>query len=110
MNNKFISVVIIFTMLISSTVYANEEHEKSYLKQILNQLDAMQITILAAKKEQITNTRLKFHYTRFQDAKGVWHNGLLEDIKAIKSGIEERLKQSSSEPIGINPIKGDYLQ
>lgn len=109
MHKKLIPIAIVLSILISGTVYA-KENEESYLRQILNQLDAMQLTVLAAKKEQIPNTRLQFHYTRYQNAKGEWHSGLLEDIKAIKSGIEERLKASPIEPKGLVPIKGDYIQ
>jgi RAQPRD family integrative conjugative element protein len=84
--------------------------EKMYLTQILNQIDAMQPLIIAAEKSQPSNTRIKFHYIRYRDSHGNLHNGLLEDIQAIKSGITQKLNDTSVEPRIITPIKGDYLE
>lgn len=82
---------------VSSISYASETQEKMYLVQILNQLNAIRPTILAAKKEQPSNRRVKFHY-----------QSLLEDIEAIKKGINEKLAEVAIEPRAVVPIKGDY--
>ena len=86
---------------------ASETLEKSYLIQMINQLEAMKPLVLAAKHEQLTNLRLQFHYTSYYDSHGK-HNGLFEDINAIEQGIKDKLSQTSIEPHRFAPIKGDY--
>lgn len=95
---------------ISTQVYASPEQEQLYLVQLLNQLDAMTPTLLAAEQEQPKNQRLQFHYTVWRDSHGQSHNGVLEDIKAIKQGILEKLNNTATiEPRTVNPIRADYL-
>jgi RAQPRD family integrative conjugative element protein len=88
---------------------SSSEQERIYLIQLLNQINAMLPTIQAAKKQQLPNTRIKFHYTQYRDANGQIHNGILEDVQAIKRGIEEKLNGTSIEPRSVQPIHGDYL-
>jgi len=101
--------LFLILLIFSSICFANNNaSEKIYLTQILNQLNTMQPLILAAKQEQPPNTRVQFHYTRYKDAKGQWHNGVLEDVQAIKSGIAEKLNDTSIEPRVFAPVRGDY--
>lgn len=101
----FIAIIILFTPIVAN---ATKTLERSYLLQIINQLEAIKPLILAAKKEQLPNLRLQFHYTAYYDD-GKKHNGLLEDINEIEQGIKEKLSQSSMEPHRFIPIKGDYI-
>jgi RAQPRD family integrative conjugative element protein len=101
-------VVSIFALL-SFNARADERQETVYLTQILNQLNAIQPFILAAQKAQPTNGRIQFHYMKYRDSKGAWHNGLLEDVNAIKAGITQKLNGPVIEPRVINPLKGDYF-
>lgn len=94
---------------ITGSSLASPEQEHIYLVHLMNQLDAMTPTILAAEREQPQNLRLQFHYTAWRDGKGQRHNGLLEDVKAIEEGIREKLREITIEPRTINPILGDYL-
>lgn len=96
-------------LLVCGTTEADTEQENMYLTQILNALNSIQPLILAAEREQPQNTRTEFHYTQYQDQQGEWHNGLLEDIKTIQSGIKEQLNSASVEPRTITPLNGDYL-
>lgn len=100
----FISLILAFL-----TANADEASEKIYLTQIVNQLNAIQPLILAAQKEQPTNQRIQFHYSRYKDSRGQVHNGLLEDVQAIKKGIEAQLNSTTVEPRTFQPIQGDYL-
>ena len=101
-------------LIFSTLCFANQETvrseatEKLYLTQILNQLNTMQSLILAAEKMQIPNTRMQFHYIHYKDSKGQWHNGLLEDVQAIKAGIVEKLNDTAIEPRVFAPVRGDY--
>ncbi len=88
---------------------ASAEQERLYLVQLMNQLDAMMPMILAAQREQPPNLRLQFHYTAWRDNKGQLHNGLLQDVNAIKNGIREKLNGITEEPRVVRPILGDYL-
>lgn len=94
--------------LIPAISNASENLEKSYLLQILNQLEATKPLILAASKEQLPHLRVQFHYKAYQDYRGVMHNGLFEDINEIEKGIQDKLSQISSEPHQFESIKGDY--
>ena|SRR5579872_2054449 len=105
----FVLGICIFSIF-SASCFANESTEKMYLTQILNQIDAMQPLIIAAEKVQPANTRIKFHYFRYRDNHGNLHNGLLEDVQAIKSGITQKLNDTRVEPRVVMPIKGDYLE
>lgn len=110
LKKKTILILIpLFLLITATSSFADEAKERIYLVQILNQLDAVQPIILAAAKEQPKNIRIQFHYTRYTDAKGQVHNGLLEDIQAIRAGIEQKLNQTSVEPRVVQPIKGDYF-
>ncbi len=106
-----IKKVILFIALMSSicTIFATTAQENSYLIQLFNQLTAMKALVLAAEKAQPRNQRVTFHYTAWNDNEGHRHNGLLEDINAIQSGIAEKLNGIASEPRTIQPLNGDYL-
>ena len=106
-------VLIIFSLVgfaCFTNSFASDTQERIYLVQILNQLSAIQPFVIAAAKEQPINLRTKFHYARYQDDQGHWHNGLLEDIQSIKQGVEEKLNSALVEPRVITPISGDYLE
>jgi RAQPRD family integrative conjugative element protein len=101
-----LGLVVAFT---SSVCLADEVKERMYLIQIINQLDAIQPLILAAQHEQPPNTRIHFHYTKFNNNQGQICNGLLEDIQNIKSGVNEELNSVAIEPRAIKPLNGDYI-
>lgn len=104
---KLLLLLLLFSS--SITAFASTELERVYLQQLLNQLNAMLPLVLAAQKEQPTNSRTSFHYTAFKDHQSQLHHGLLEDIKSIQQGIAEKLNGISLEPRRITPINGDYL-
>lgn len=83
--------------------------EKAYLIQIINQLDALKPLILAAQNAQLSDKRVQFHYTRYQDSQGQLHNGLLEDTESVKAGVVQYLNQPTVEPRTVRPLQGDYL-
>lgn len=111
MVNLIFPFVVIFLLSFGfiANAHATEDQEKVYLLQLINQLDEMQPIILAAQQAQPVNQRVEFHYTAYVDAKGKKRNGLLEDVNAIKAGIEEHLNATSIEPRTFSPIQGDYI-
>jgi RAQPRD family integrative conjugative element protein len=105
-------IIAILISLSTLKVMASESQEKIYLTQIVNQLDAIRPLIIAANQEQEKYekyTRTKFHYLSYRDVSGVRHNGLLEDVNAIKKGIQAKLNQTVSEPRHFQKINGDYI-
>ena len=87
----------------------NEKNEKEYLIQVYNALTALQPLILKAKLNQVPNTPVKFHYTKFVDNEGKVHSGLLDDVQAMRQGIIAGLEPISIEPRVISPVNGDYI-
>lgn len=94
--------------LAASVAFASPELERVYLLQMKHQIEAIKTTLIAAKKEQNPEARVVFHYTSYRDAKGLWHNGLLEDLEQMETGIQEKLEGVSIEPRTVPPIAGDY--
>jgi RAQPRD family integrative conjugative element protein len=94
---------------IAISAFANEENEKMYLIQMLNQLDALKPLVIAASEEQVKNTRVKFHYTSFMNSSGKPQNGLLDDINEIEKGIHARINQTDVAPHKFDAINGDYI-
>ncbi len=93
---------------IFQSAMASPEQERVYLLQLIHQIDAMKPTLLAAQQEQSKTARVQFHYTSYQDAQNQKHNGVYEDLQAIRAGIEEKIKNNASEPRTPEMISGDY--
>lgn len=91
------------------TVMASPEQERVYVLQLLHQIDALEFTVLAAQKQQSPDARLQFHYTAYRDQERKLHNGVLEDLKLIRTGIAAHLSEYPEEPRRVVPIQGDYL-
>ena len=109
MKKLMVVLCLLSTTLVSVPSYATVSQERMYLTQVFNELNAIQPLLLAARAAQPKNLRTQFHYTRFQDSHGCWHNGLLDDVQAIRGGIQQQLNSMPVEPRAFAPIKGDYL-
>lgn len=109
MKIKSIVLSSIVLLGVCTNALASEETERVYLIQIVNQLHAAKSLIVAADREQPKHLRMQFHYSHFQDANGQHHNGLMDDINLIESGIREKLEHTPSAPHLIKPISGDYI-
>lgn len=103
------SLFVLMLISFSTVIYASEANENAYLIQMLNQLEALKPIIMAASKEQLSQSRIQFHYSAYRDRSGQLHNGLFDDITAIENGIKEQLNQKSIEPHRFTAIKGDYV-
>lgn len=110
-------VILLVLIGLNTVVSANQsfiqtdssEQERIYLVQLVNQINAMLPIIRAAEKQKPEHMRMQFHYSAYQDVAGKSHNGLLEDVLAIRHGIEEKLNTITLEPRVAQPIRGDYL-
>ena len=99
----------VLLMGIFQSAIASPEQERVYLLQLIHQIDAMKPTLLAAQQEQSKTARVQFHYRSYHDAQGQQHNGIWEDLQAIRAGIEEKIKNNVSEPRIPEVISGDYM-
>jgi len=109
---RWLSLLLLGFLTISqgqAAVAYSAEQERIYLVQLINQLNAMLPIIRMAEKSQPKNQRVNFRYYAWKDAGGNKHNGLLEDVQAIKTGIEEKLNAITIEPRAIAPMGGDYV-
>ncbi len=104
-----VGLIGLLTLLSISVAMASPEQERVYTLQLLHQIDAIELTVLAAQKEQPFDARLQFHYTAFRDQEGELHNGVLEDLRLIRAGIAEHLSEKVAEPRRVVPLQGDYL-
>lgn len=108
-NKKNVWLVGLLAAGFLSSALASPEQERVYLLQVLHQMDAMQSTLRAAEREQSPADRIQFHYTAYRDLNGQKHNGILEDLKLIRAGIDEKLSGNDAQPRMIEPIEADYL-
>lgn len=106
---KLVIVIMLFTALFGTIANANDQKERMYLRQLLNQLNAMKPLIIAASKEQPKTNRIAFHYMSYRDSHGKIHNGLIDDINRIEQEIRAKLYHLPPEPHSIPSIKGDYI-
>jgi RAQPRD family integrative conjugative element protein len=105
---RFCLITVLLIGLFQSAI-ASPEQERVYLLQLIHQIDAMKPNLLAAQQEQSKTARVQFHYTLFQDAQGKKHNGIWEDLQAIRAGIKEKIKNKTNEPRTPEGINGDYM-
>jgi RAQPRD family integrative conjugative element protein len=109
MKKTIIFCASILMVLMSIVANANEEKERMYLIQLLNQLNAMKPLIIAASKEQPRMNRTKFHYMSYSDIHGKKQDGLADDINQIEQKIRVKLYQIPAEPRDVPAINDDYL-
>lgn len=109
---KKMSVLILtfFPLLSFSNVpYQDDTLERSYLVEIINQIESMKSLIHLADQAQIKQADQIIHYHRYRDNRGQIHAGVLDDLNAIEAGIQERLTKTP--PLRFyQPIEGDYLE
>ena len=110
MKIKMLLLVLFFVNVISLDAEASEREERIYLIQILNQLHAIKPLVIAASLQQPKTNRIQFHYVTYKDANKKQHNGLLDDLNQIETGIQNKLNHVPIEPSRPSPIKGDYIE
>lgn len=110
MKIKMLLLVLFFVSITSLDAEAGEREERIYLIQILNQLHAIKPLVIAASLQQLKTNRIQFHYMAYKDANKKPHNGLLDDLNQIETGIQNKLNHVPIEPSRLSPIRGDYIE
>ena len=96
----FRSVLLVITAIIgvtlSSASLADSETEREVLSRLLHELQAIEVLIAKAEKQQENDTRIRFRYD--------W---LRQDINRIKAGIRAHINTPRSTPRTFPPLRGD---
>lgn len=106
---KYSILITILITFFNTSAFANEEKERAYLFQLLNQLEAMKPLVISVSKEQSKTTRRPFNYMGYCDSHGKFHNGLINSINQIEQEIHTELYHLTVEPHKLPAIKDDYL-
>jgi RAQPRD family integrative conjugative element protein len=98
-----------FLLIVSISALADQERMNETLVRMINQLDAMTPLIEHAKREQPQGTRFQFHFEQFEGSDGQYHNGLKEDVMAIRQALVEQINQPEVDPYHIKPLNTDFV-
>ena len=93
----------------SSVVWADQVQMNETLVRLVNQLDAMIPLIEQAQREQPENTRFTFQFEKFEGSDGVMHNGLKDDVLAIRQALIDQINQPMTDPDTIPPMTDDFI-
>lgn len=91
------------------TAYANNEQMNATVVQLINQINAMMPLIDTAEKQQDKTTAVQFHFDTFTDVNGKEHNGLRQDLLAIRASLIAQINEPPIEPRLVLPLQQDYV-
>lgn len=94
---------------IAIEAHANEDAFNQTLVRIINQLNAINPLINEALQSQPKNARIQLHLEQFEGADNQKHNGLREDLSAIKKALIAYLNKPAIAPRAIKPLALDYI-
>ena len=77
--------------------WAGAEAERAALARLANELQALEPLIQDAERQADRETHLRFQYG--------W---LRQDLRRVRNGIEDHLRDPSAEPRQFPPLRGDY--
>ena len=103
-------LVIGLLCLASLSAKANEIEMNKTLVQIINQINAIMPLIDEAKSVQPKGTRVKFNLEKYKNSKGVYVNGIREDLLAIKQGVIEYINKPDITPKTIDSLEFDFVE
>lgn len=90
-------------------VYADTQSMNEDLVRLVAGLDALLPIIADAESRQDPNAPVQFHFVDWRDAKGIKHNGLKEDVLAMRAGIVSQINQPVFAPRTLAPLANDYV-
>lgn len=96
-------------MSVPAASFADNTQMNQTLVQIVAQLNAVLPLIDTAQRQQDKNTAVQFHFDSWTDANGVLHQGLRQDIMAIRQGIIDQINQAPLEPRTVQPLNRDFM-
>jgi RAQPRD family integrative conjugative element protein len=104
-----IGVLCLMCGCYSINVSADQAQMNQTLVQVVQQLQQLKPLIAEAAMEEPDNMKSSVHLTAFTGPDGQVQNGVMEDLTALQSGIEQIINQKQIDPRTYAPISGDYL-
>lgn len=104
------SLVIVMATSLSQIVLAATPDMNTDLVQLVDQLDAMLPLIAQAEKKQDHNAPVQFHFETWIDSQGTRHNGLKQDVIAMRAAIANQINAEAIAPRALPPLEQDYVQ
>lgn len=101
-------IVILSTSLFTQT-YADQSQMNQTLVQVVEQLQQLKPLIAQAAAEEPVDMQSSVHFTSFTGPYGQTKTGVIDDLNALQSGIEQIINQQQIDPRIYTPISGDYL-
>lgn len=102
-------LLTLFLSILSINTYADESNFNQTIVRIINQINAINPLIEEARAQQSKNPRIEFHLDSFVGSDNQTHNGLSQDLAAIKQSLIAYLNKPSIEPRKITPLALDYV-
>lgn len=86
-------------LLLGNTALADPDAEREALARLIHEMEALEPLIATAESQASPDARIHFRYE--------W---LRQDLKQIRTGIQEHIDAPRTEPRTFPPLRGDYRQ
>lgn len=94
----------------SGFAIAGNDAMNTDLVQLVDQLDAMLPLIAQAEKAQDAKAPVQFHFETWTDNQGIRHNGLKQDVLAMRAAIVGQINAPAMTPRAVAPLEQDYVE
>lgn len=91
------ALAVALAITVSVPAQADQESERELLARLGHELETLTALIDDAEAAANPDARIRFHYD--------W---LREDIRRVRSGIQEHIDAPRAEPRAFPPLRGDY--
>ena len=109
---RFLMLMLLGLLVISPSFAAySDRNVSTTLARIINQLDAILPLIEQGEKEQARQPQkaVRFHFTGFVTQDKQYHQGLKEDVLAMRQSIVKAIHQTPVAAQAIQPLSLDYI-
>lgn len=103
-------LVVVMASSLSRLGLAATPDMNTDLVQLVDQLDAMLPLIKQAEQIQDPHAPVQFHFETWVDSQGVRHNGLKQDVVAMRAAIVAQINAQATAPRALPPLEQDYVQ
>ena len=91
------TLLLTLTIVLPASAWAGAEAEREALARLAHELQALEPLIQDAETRADRDARIRFQYS--------W---LRQDLRRVREGIEDHLRNPSAEPRRFPPLRGDY--
>lgn len=101
--------ILALGLILGINADADTQDMNDDLVRLVAGLDALVPIIADAERNQDKNAPVQFHFESWQDGKGIWHQGLKQDVLAMRQGIIAQINQPVFAPRAVTPLSEDYI-